>query len=203
MDMKVIPSKYVEKIKETKAFPGNEHMVLRIGLQGHINLKPNVSYIRPVFDVLGATKMPIWLTELDTKRGLGQVAQLEDVMRAVFSHPAVEGIILWGGWKPTACNERCLNDTNYDDVLPHGCTEMCLMDSNFKNGPLGDIVDKLLKESKTTNVIGNTDEEGIFEQKVFHGEYSLTYSHPLIPRTIERKFSVTNDKGTLHLYVTL
>ncbi|KAI3445757.1 hypothetical protein Pfo_002422 [Paulownia fortunei] len=202
LDMRVIPSKYVEKIRETRSFPGNEQMVVRIGLQGHFLRRPNISHIRASLDVLGATKMPIWLTELDTKRGPTQAAQLEEVMREAYSHPAVEGIIVWGGWKPTGCNQTCLTDKNYD-VLPKGCAEMCLTDNNFKNLPAGDVVDKLIKEWKTTNVTGVTDKDGVFKQKVFLGEYSLTYSHPLIPRPVTKLFNVTNEKGPLELWVSI
>ncbi|XP_011088132.1 uncharacterized protein LOC105169441 [Sesamum indicum] len=200
LDMRVIPSKIVENIREIRSFPGNEHITMRIGLQGHFWRKPNVSHMRATLDVLGATNIPIWLTELDTKRGPTQAAQLEEVMREAFSHPAVEGIIVWGGWKPTGCNQTCLTDKNYD-VLPKGCAEMCLIDSNFKNLPTGDIVDKLINEWKTSNVSGVTDGDGVFEHKVFLGEYSVTYSHPLIPRPVEKIFNVTNGEGPFELWV--
>ncbi|KAL9174517.1 hypothetical protein ABFS82_02G057300 [Erythranthe guttata] len=202
MDLKVIPWKYVEKIREIRAFTGNENMPLSIGIQGHFLLKPNVSHIRASFDILGATGMPIWLTELDFRRGPNQVFEFEDVMREAFAHPAVEGIIVWAGWKPTSCNERCLSDKNYT-VLPTGCMELCLVDSNFNNTPAGDVYDKLMKEWKTTNVTGYTDKEGIFEEKVFLGEYSLTYSHPLIPRPVITKFNVTRAKEPLDVWVSL
>ncbi|KAL0365173.1 UNVERIFIED_CONTAM: Endo-1,4-beta-xylanase 5-like [Sesamum angustifolium] len=179
LDMRVIPSKIVEYIREIRSFPGNEHINMRIGLQGHFWRKPNVSHMRAMLDVLGTTNIPIWLTELDTKRGPTQAAQLEEVMREAFSHPAVEGIIVWGGWKPTGCNQTCLTDKNYD-VLPKGCAVMCLIDSNFKNLPAGDVVDKLINEWKTSNVTGVTDGDGVFEHRVFLGEYSVTYSHPRI-----------------------
>ncbi|KAK4401856.1 2-carboxy-1,4-naphthoquinone phytyltransferase, chloroplastic [Sesamum angolense] len=188
LDMAVIPSKYVEKIREIRSFPGNERLKMQIGLQGHFWRKPNVSHMRATLDVLGAINTPIWLTELDTKRGPNQAAELEEVMREAFSHPAVEGIIVWGGWKPTGCNQTCLTDKNYE-VLPKGCAEMCLIDNNFKNLPAGDVVDKLINEWKTTNVTGVTDGDGVFEHKVFLGDYSVTYSHPLIPRPV-KKYSV-------------
>lgn len=66
-DMVSIPSKYVEKLREIKVFPGNEELVIGIGLQGHFDPHPNIPYIRAVFDVLGETKMPIWLTELNVE----------------------------------------------------------------------------------------------------------------------------------------
>ncbi|KAL0335090.1 UNVERIFIED_CONTAM: Endo-1,4-beta-xylanase 4 [Sesamum radiatum] len=202
LDMAVIPSKYVEKIREIRSFPGNERLKMQIGLQGHFWRKPNVSHMRATLDVLGAINTPIWITELDTKRGPNQAAELEEVMREAFSHPAVEGIIVWGGWKPTGCNQTCLTDKNYD-ALPKGCAEMCLIDNNFKNLPAGDVVDKLINEWKTTNVTGVTDGDGVFEHKVFLGDYSVTYSHPLIPRPVNKIFSVRKEKGPLELWLPL
>ncbi|KAK6136479.1 hypothetical protein DH2020_029775 [Rehmannia glutinosa] len=202
-DMNVIPSRYVEKIRETRSFPGNERMDVRIGLQGHFLRTPKLSHMRATLDVLGATNMPIWLTELDTKRGPAQAVELEEIMREAFAHPAIEGIIVWGGWKPTGCNQTCLTNKNYD-VLPKGCAEMCLTDNNFKNLPPGDVVDKLIKEWKTTNVTGVTNIDGVFEQNVFLGEYSVTVSHPMFPRRpVKKKFNVTNGKGPLEMWVSV
>lgn len=65
-DLKVIPSRFVRKIHQIKSFPGNQDMVLYIGLQAHFFSRPNVSYIR-------ATGSPIWLTELDFLKGPRQV----------------------------------------------------------------------------------------------------------------------------------
>ncbi|KAK4491968.1 hypothetical protein RD792_002752 [Penstemon davidsonii] len=201
-DLKVIPSRFVEKIRETRSYPGNENLNLGIGLQGHFTARPILPYIRSVLDVLGATKIPIWFTELDTKKGPQQAAQLEDVMREAFAHPAVEGIIVWAGWKPTICSEACL--TNMDKKLPKGCSELCLTDNNFKNLPTGDVVDKLLKEWRTTNVNGVSDNNGLFESNVFHGGYSLTVSHPQIPGIVKLNITVTNDKpGPLEVSISL
>ncbi|KAL3830902.1 hypothetical protein ACJIZ3_019704 [Penstemon smallii] len=201
-DLKVIPSRFVEKIRETRSYPGNENLNLGIGLQGHFIERPILSYIRSVLDVLGATKIPIWLTELDTKKGPQQATQLEDVMREAFAHPAVEGIIVWAGWKPTTCSEACL--TNMNKTLPKGCSELCLTDNNFKNLPTGDVVDKLLKEWRTTNVNGVSDNNGLFESNVFHGGYSVAVSHPQISGIVKLNITVTNDKpGPLEVLVSL
>ncbi|KAH6793415.1 hypothetical protein C2S52_003892 [Perilla frutescens var. hirtella] len=200
-DLKVIPSRYIHRIREIKSFPGNEDLMLRIGLESHFTLRPNVSYIRAAFDVLGATGIPIWLTELDTQKGPAQVEQLEDVMREAFSHPAMEGMIVWGGWKPTACSDACLNVENYDK-LPNGCSQLCLIDNNFKNLEAGDLVDKLIDEWRS-RVKGVTNNEGDFHEKVFHGAYNITCSHPLMPNSLHTTFNVTKEEGTLDLSITL
>lgn len=159
-DSKATPAKYLEKVKEIRSFSGKEDMVVGIGLQGHFG-KPNVAYMRACLDILGAAKLPIWLTELDVERSPNQANYLEEIMREAYSHPAVQGIIVWSGWKPT------------------GCSNMCLFDNNFKNLPAGDVVDKLIEEWKTKTVTGETDVDGVYEDHIFHGEYSVTVSSSL------------------------
>jgi len=77
------------------------------------------------------------------------------VLREGFSHPGVNGIMLWTG------------------LHSNGCYQMCLTDTNFHNLPAGDIVDNLLKEWQTGVVQGETDEHGSFNFSVFLGEYKI------------------------------
>ncbi|KZV22753.1 hypothetical protein F511_05385, partial [Dorcoceras hygrometricum] len=204
LDMEVSPSMYVEMLRSIRSFPGNENMVVGLGQQGHFTYDTlNISYVRAALDVLGATKMPIWLTELDTERGPDQIMELEEVLWEVFSHPAVEGIVLWAGWKPTGCNKTCLEDKNFNK-LAKGCARMCFTDNNFKNFPLGDMVDRLIGEWRTTNLTGATNKEGVYQSLVFHGDYSLTFTHPSSYRKVTRTVNVTRDSWeTLEIHVVL
>ncbi|MCI30318.1 endo-14-beta-xylanase A-like protein, partial [Trifolium medium] len=55
---------YIRKLKEIQQFPGTAGMPLAIGLQGHFGRGvPNLAYMRSGLDLLGATGLPIWLTE--------------------------------------------------------------------------------------------------------------------------------------------
>ncbi|WMV38631.1 hypothetical protein MTR67_032016 [Solanum verrucosum] len=106
-----------------------------IGLEGHF-IVPNPPLIRAVLDKLAILKLPIWLTEVDISKNLDKEIQIrakyvEMVLREGFSHPGVNGIILWSG------------------LHSNGCYQMCLTDTNFHNLPAGDIVDNLLKEWQT------------------------------------------------------
>uniref|UniRef100_M1AXY6 Endo-1,4-beta-xylanase C n=1 Tax=Solanum tuberosum TaxID=4113 RepID=M1AXY6_SOLTU len=209
-DMVSIPSKYVEKLQEIKAFPGNEELVIGIGLQGHFDSHPNIPYVRAVFDLLGETKMPIWLTELNVMPCSNQVYSyhdsrpillvmfadgltlslqayyLEEIMREAFAHPAVKGMMIWIGWKPDRCNE------------------MCLLNYELQNSPSGDVVDKLFAEWKTTNLTGVTDKEGSFEVKVFHGDYEITVYNPNSGANVTKEVQVYDDKSeTLHVSISL
>ncbi|BBH09794.1 Glycosyl hydrolase family 10 protein, partial [Prunus dulcis] len=95
-----------------------------IGLEGHF-IVPNPPLIRAILDKLATLSLPIWLTEVDISSTLGKEAQaiyLEQVLREGFSHPSVNGIMLW-----TALH-------------PNGCYQMCLTDNNLQNLPAGDVV---------------------------------------------------------------
>ncbi|XP_004230568.2 endo-1,4-beta-xylanase 5-like isoform X2 [Solanum lycopersicum] len=185
-DMVSIPSKYVEKLQEIKSFPGNEELVIGIGLQGHFDSHPNIPYVRAVFDLLGETKMPIWLTELNVMPCSNQAYYLEEIMREAFAHPAVKGMMIWIGWKPDRCNE------------------MCLLNYELQNSPSGEVVDKLFAEWKTTNLTGVTDKEGSFEVKVFHGDYEITVYNPNSGANVTKRVQVYDDKSeTLHVSIIL
>jgi len=47
--------------------------------------------------------LPIWVTELDVNEPdvSERAGGLEDALRVAFSHPAVEGVLLWGFWNKT------------------------------------------------------------------------------------------------------
>ncbi|KAI3774300.1 hypothetical protein L1987_48850 [Smallanthus sonchifolius] len=129
-----------------------------VGLEGHFTT-PNSALIRGVLDQLGTLQLPIWLTEVDISNTLDQDTQgmyFEVVLREVYSHPSVNGIMLW-----TAMD-------------PEGCYQMCLTDPNFQNPPAGDVVDKLLLKEWSTGVVnGQSDEDGTFSFDGFLGEYMV------------------------------
>ncbi|XVE49333.1 hypothetical protein DITRI_Ditri01bG0074400 [Diplodiscus trichospermus] len=154
------PAKYLEKLRNIQAFLGANGNKMAIGLESHFNV-PNLPYMRSSLDTLAATKLPIWLTEVDVKSNPNQALFLEQVLREGHDHPGVAGIIIWSAWKP------------------QGCYQMCLTDNNIKNLATGDVVDKLLKEwGIKATLEGNTDADGFFEASLFHGEYEVKIFHP-------------------------
>ncbi|KAK3034827.1 hypothetical protein RJ639_033732 [Escallonia herrerae] len=198
-DMEVIPSKYIQRLEQIRSFPGNEDMVIALGLQGHFDSNPNLPYVRACLDILGETKMPIWFTEFDIGRGPNQAEYLEEVMREAYSHPAVQGIILWPGNVPRGCKSECLVEFQGDP--PQNCSKMCLTDSNFKNLPTGDVVDKLLKEWNRERLDGNTDDNGVYEHQVFYGHHLVTISDPRTGHSVTTQFEVTTDEKSKALDV--
>ncbi|KAL6195342.1 hypothetical protein ACLB2K_030961 [Fragaria x ananassa] len=151
------PAKYLQKLRDIQAFPGNNNLKMAIGLESHFR-SPNIPYIRSSIDTLAAANLPIWITELDVQSGPNQAGYLEQIMREVYTHPKIQGIIIWAAWRR------------------EGCYRMCLTDNNFKNLPTGDVVDKLLSEWGLKAGFASsatTDTNGVFETSLPHGDYEV------------------------------
>ncbi|KAK3150786.1 hypothetical protein QOZ80_3AG0237760 [Eleusine coracana subsp. coracana] len=181
-DYNAIPNKYLGKLWQIKKFPGNGNAArMAIGLEGHFTV-PNMPYIRAALDTMSKANVPIWLTEIDVRKGPNQAQHLEMILREVYAHPAVHGIILWTAWHP------------------QGCYVMCLTDNNFKNLPTGDVVDKLIQEWKTNSHAGVADDEGYYEAELFHGDYNVTVSHPVANSTVMQSLSVHRDYSSDNVF---
>jgi endo-1,4-beta-xylanase len=78
--------------------------------QGHFCENIAVSRIKTVLDKLAETGLPIQITEFDVniKDDAQQLAKYQQLFPAMWEHPAVEGITMWGyyqpvmGWHPDA-----------------------------------------------------------------------------------------------------
>lgn len=184
-DTNCLPSKYLRKLWQIKGFPGNGNAArMAIGLEGHFSAEPNIPYVRAALDAMAQANVPIWVTEIDVQPGPNQAWHLEQVMREVYSHPAVHGIVLWTAWHP------------------QGCYVMCLTDNGFRNLPVGDVVDKLIGEWKTHSHVGVADAEGYYEAELFHGEYKVTVAHPAANSTAVQSLMVdkeSDNEYTIHV----
>ncbi|KAL2460331.1 Glycosyl hydrolase family 10 protein [Abeliophyllum distichum] len=155
-DHSATAAKYLDKIKQIRK--QGYHGPLGIGLEGHFAV-PNLPYVRASIDMLAATDLPIWITELDVSRTQNESMYLEQVIRELHAHPAIHGILLWAAWK-----------------APKGCWRMCLTDTNFNNLPTGDAVDKIVSEWRHEGFVGTTDSDGYFKTSLFHGVYKARIS---------------------------
>ncbi|GAV88400.1 Glyco_hydro_10 domain-containing protein [Cephalotus follicularis] len=154
-----------------------------IGLEGHFSV-PNPPLMRAILDKLATLKLPIWLTEVDISSKYDKQTQavyLEQVLREGFSHPSVNGIMLW-----TALH-------------PKGCYQMCLTDDSFQNLPAGDLVDKLIKEWQTGVVEGQTDDHGSYSFYGFLGEYKVSVMYG--NRTVNSTFPLSRGDETKHFSI--
>ena len=131
-----------------------------IGIQSHFGnaLTPPVRVLK-ILDRYAAFKLPIQITELDVDipDERLQADYLRDFMIAAFSHPAVEGIFMWGfwegrHWRPTAALYR--------------------RDWSIK--PNGQAWLDLVQRQWTTDARGRTDSAGQFAARGFLGRYTIT-----------------------------
>uniref|UniRef100_A0ACD5VMQ9 Uncharacterized protein n=1 Tax=Avena sativa TaxID=4498 RepID=A0ACD5VMQ9_AVESA len=181
LDMAGMASKYVRKMQEIRAYPGNAGLKLAVGLESHFSA-PNIPYMRATLDMLAQLKVPIWLTELDVspKTGPYQVEYLEDVLREGYGHPNVEGIVMWAAWHK------------------YGCWVMCLTDKDFNNLPAGNIVDKLIAEWKTHPEAATTDANGAAHLELVHGNFTLTLTHPSLQSPTVHTLTVDGSSSLEH-----
>ncbi|MFS7978413.1 putative endo-1,4-beta-xylanase [Helianthus anomalus] len=174
---------YISKMRDLRRF--GVYMD-GIGLESHFGV-PNLPLMRAILDKFATLELPIWLTEVDISDNFDhnqQAAYLEDVLREGFSHPSVNGIMLWSALKKNG-----------------KCYQMCLTDTNFNNLPAGDTVDKLLKEWQTGVIKSQTDEHGAFSFYGYLGEYAVTASFG--GKTTSSTFSVSRSDETRHYSIQI
>ncbi|GAB4853424.1 hypothetical protein Ancab_017615 [Ancistrocladus abbreviatus] len=179
------PVNYVKKLKSILSYPGNEGLPAGIGAQSRFGPgQPNLPYMRAAMDILASMNFPLWLTEVFVDEGQDQIQYLEEVLREGFSHPAVQGMVIW----PTSPFSKC---------------KMCLTDIHFQNTPNGDVVDKLIDEwsSKAMEVASN--HEGSSETLLFLGDYEVTVMVPGVKSSMTFDLKVTNDSSENFIHVQM
>ncbi|KAL3730264.1 hypothetical protein ACJRO7_027291 [Eucalyptus globulus] len=175
-DEKVSPGNYKKRFQEIFSYPGNEDIPAGIGVQGHFGTgQPNLAYMRSSLDILATIGVPIWLTEVSVAPGANQAQYLEEVLREAYSHPGVEGIIMFAGPAYADFNSTALADMNFD------------------NTPAGDVVDQLIQEWRFKDLAAHADDEGFFSTKLLHGEYEITITDPISNSSSTSRFQVTKD----------
>lgn len=158
-----------------------------IGLEGHYNV-PNIPLTRAIIDKFATLDLPIWLTEVDISHKIDnetQAAYLDEVLRDVYAHPAVNGIMMW-----TALH-------------PYGCYEMCLTDQNFRNRLTGDVVDKLLAEWETGIVEGVSDDHGTYSFFGFLGEHRVTVNQESVTHSSTFALTQGGTHEARHVHIVL
>ena len=115
-----------------------------------------------------------------------QVTYLEEILREAFSHDAVKAIIIWTG-------------SSID-----GCDVMCMTNEKLENTPVGDLIDRLMKEWRTGDVEIVADSNGRADVSVFNGDYEVTVIDPAINASTRASFKVDKvsiPNKNIHLQV--
>ena len=131
-----------------------------IGCQGHFGEKlPPMWLIKAVLDRLSRFGLPIRVTEFDinTDDEKSKSRQLVDFYRMLFSHPSVDGILMWGFWAGR-----------------HWCPKAALFDREFNPRPSALAFKKLIFKEWWTKERLKTDGEGRCSVRAFYGDYRVT-----------------------------
>jgi len=141
-----------------------------IGLQGHLNVDhlTNQTEIESIWHKLNQYAvfgLPIKITELDINGDKGdelQAKALENALKLFYSHPAVEGMMLWGFWQGR--HWRSEEDAG-------------LWELDWTAKPAAKIWKKLVFDTWWTDEKLKTDHNGIAFIRGYTGEYEITVEH--------------------------
>lgn len=130
-----------------------------IGVQGHFGARVDGPKIREKLDLLAQFGLPIKITEFDvnTKDEHAKARALVTLYATAFSHPAVEGIYMWGfcersHWRPDAA----------------------LWNADWSETLAAEQYRKLLFGRWWTDFEGKADAAGTCKVRVFFGEHDVT-----------------------------
>lgn len=137
-----------------------------IGVQCHFNARPVVpGLVKERLDKLASLGLPIKVTELDFgtwEKGMDfseeeQAKRYELFIRSAFSHPAVEGILLWGFWDGR-----------------HWIKNGGIIAMDGREKPAAKTIYKLWHETWTTKGTFKADANGDVKFRGFPGKYKVT-----------------------------
>lgn len=159
---------YIAKIEDlrSKGAP-----IEAVGIQGHVGTQPR-SPIQVIsdLDMFVSLGLPVQITEFDintTDEEL-QADYTRDFLIAVYSHPVIEGVNLWGfwqrhHWKPNAAMYRL-------DWTPK---------------PNAAVWEELVIGDWKTSYTGKTDRKGVSSERGHFGEYKMEVSYKGQTKTLE------------------
>ncbi|MEO0292642.1 MAG: endo-1,4-beta-xylanase [candidate division WOR-3 bacterium] len=153
-----------------------------IGCQGHfITSNPNNSkgkaittpeHVQKTLDRLAKFNLPIKITEClfigNTEED--KASELRKFFPIFFAHPSVEAIIMWGFWE-----------------VGHWVPETAMWKKDWSPTPLALAYRDLVFNKWWTNVVGKSDDKGIFKTRAFFGDYLITSGGEAKKVTLSKK----------------
>ena len=167
--------------KTIKFLLDNKAPVQGIGMQGHFNWKlTGPVRMLEILDRFGKLGPEIEVTEFDTDITDEQLQAdfTRDFMTAMFSHPKVKGIVMWGFWEGRHWR-------------PNGA--MVRKDWSLK--PNGDAWIDLVEKQWTTVAQGKSAPDGAFKVRGFLGDYEITVASAGKTKTV--KASLPKEGATV------
>jgi endo-1,4-beta-xylanase len=156
-----------------------------IGLQGHFGTSlTSADDILAILDRYGRFGRPIWITEYDIVMDDEELAgnYTRDLFTLLFSHQAVQGIVMWGFWDGS-----------------HWKQNAALYRGDWSEKPAAKAYRELVLGQWRTNASGTSDATGQYTLRAFHGEYSIVVTHAGKTKTIKTQVA----PGSANVSVTL
>ncbi len=135
-----------------------------IGLQGHFSTEPpSPEQVLAVLDEFAVYKLPIKITEYDIAALDEELAAdyMRDILYIAFSHPAVEGFLMWGFWDGQ-----------------HWRNQSPVYRKDWSLKPSGKVFLDLVHNRWKTRLEGKTGGDGVYAGRGFHGDYTVTVTTP-------------------------
>jgi GH35 family endo-1,4-beta-xylanase len=154
-----------------------------VGIQGHIwyeDILAHPDVLKERLDKVATLNLPIWITEFDVADDdeTNCADKLELVYRTAYSHPAVEGIIMWVFWAGNSWRGP----------------NACLAHRDWTLNEAGKRYEALMAEW-STETSGKTDSNGVVSFRGFHGDYTVTVALPN-GQTVDRSIQVERGAKT-------
>ncbi|GAB1606542.1 uncharacterized protein LOC115209445 [Argonauta hians] len=152
----------IQEYKDQASYLISKHCdVGGLGAEGHFSQynPPEPTLLKARLDKLWQLKIPIWLTEVDVIDRIpgSRAEKLEYILRIGFSHPGVNGIILWGFWGGN-----------------HWAGEKAsLWDKNWRINDAGIRLLSLKEEWNTTRVWHVVKDHPRYRFRGYHGSYVI------------------------------
>lgn len=130
-----------------------------IGVQGHVGRQPrNPEQVLTDLDLFIPTNLPVQITEFDinTKDEELQADYTRDFLIAVYSHPVVNGVILWGFWEPR-----------------HWKRDAAMFRKDWSPKPNAAVWRELITGAWKTHETGMTDKKGVVTIRGHFGTYKV------------------------------
>lgn len=151
-DSRSTPDVYRDHVRELIECGAPVH---GIGIQGHI-FAPVGWIVEAAFDKLSSLGIPIWVTELDVESKAEKIRanDLEVMLWEAFSHPRVDGVLLWGFLEGMMFRK-----------------DGFLVRKDWSLSEAGKRLNAVLKEWSNGKYLGETDGNGEFSFEGFSGLY--------------------------------
>lgn len=154
-----------------------------LGLQGHFGWRlTNPERMLAILDRFAKLGLTIEATEFDVNITDEQLQAdfTRDFYIALFSHPAVEGILSWGFWEGA-----------------HWLPQAAMVRKDWTLKPNGQVWMDLVHKQWTTNVQGQTDTAGRYAVRGFLGDYEVTVTYGRQSRVVKATLPKDGAKLTV------